>query len=58
MLDLLGTLLLTALGYSLHQTAYAEGYADGYKAGQADALGDPGDGPIVMEHTHGGEEEP
>lgn len=52
--DLAATLLLAALGYALYKAAYAEGY----KADRAAALADePDDRPIVMEHTHGGEED-
>ncbi len=51
LLDILGCLLLPALGMAL----YYMGYEAGRQAAQDEWEDD--DDPIVMEHTHGGEDD-
>lgn len=53
LLNLLASLLLPALGLAL----YRLGYETGRQAAREDWDDDNDDGPIVMEHCHGGEDD-
>lgn len=52
MFDILKTIALVVLGYYCYRSGYNKGFEDGVKS----ALGGVEDGPIAMEHTHGGED--
>lgn len=52
-LDILTIIALALLGYYCYHSGYIKGFEDGVRS----ELGEVIDGPIVMEHTHGGEED-